>query len=206
MAGIFSLSALATVYALNPFFWPEWKEIHATEVRHEMRVMAQGGAVSGVLHANGQYPELRKLAQPLELPRLFLRWDDLMRGQQSIAEWKHNRLLDIHARLFSYRLNAPGEFIFVAAGLVALLWKKCAKYAPEYDGSRAVLIFFLFANYLFILLFIRLNWIRYYLPTMAAAHPIAAVGVYATIANAYQSVSKFVGSAVAARTGANPIQ
>jgi hypothetical protein len=206
MTGIFSFSALLTVYALNPFFWPPWKNIHALGVLHEMRAMSERGIVDGIIHTNGRYPELRKLAQPLEFPRMFFRWENLMQEQQPISNWEHNRLLDIHKSLFSYHFNLPGEFIFIGIGLVALLWKKHSVFLPAYDRSRAIPLLYVFVNYLFILLFIRLNWSRYYLSTMIAAHLIAAVGVYAVVAYSYHSLAGFRNSAVAPREGAAPVK
>jgi 4-amino-4-deoxy-L-arabinose transferase-like glycosyltransferase len=201
MAGIFSCCALLTVYALNPYFWPSWKDIQAKSVPHEMRMMLEESIATKSIHVKGRYPDLRELARPLEFPRMFRRWKDLMRGQQSISEWKHDRLVDIHARLASNRLNPPGEFIFVGIGVVALLWKRCSRYLPAPDRSQTIPLFYFFVNYFFIVLFIQLNWIRYYVPTMVAAHLIAAVGVYALLSYSHQALPRMVKWGTLARHG-----
>jgi Dolichyl-phosphate-mannose-protein mannosyltransferase len=189
--GLFSFIALLTVYALNPFFWPSWRDIHARGVLHEMRLMWKGGLAAGITHSHGRYPELKLLSQPLEFPRLFFRWAHQMQLQQPVSEWRHNHLLDIHMSLFSPRYNLPGEFIFIGIGLVALFRPKHFAFLPAYGRARTVPPLYLFVNYLFILLFIKLNWSRYYLPTMIAGHLIAAVGVYAVVMYSYHSLAGF---------------
>jgi len=189
--GLFSFIALLTVYALNPFFWPSWRDIHARGVLHEMRLMRKGGLAAGITHSHGRYPELKLLSQPLEFPRLFFRWAHQMQLQQPVSEWRHNHLLDIHMSLFSPRYNLPGEFIFIGIGLVALFRPKHFALLPAYGRARTIPPLYLFVNYLFILLFIKLNWSRYYLPTMIAGHLIAAVGVYAVVLYSYHSLAGF---------------
>jgi hypothetical protein len=189
--GIFFFTVLLTVYALNPFFWPSWKDIHARGVAHEVRMLSERGTVAGIAHPHGRYPELKLLAQPLELPRMFFRWQDLMQSQQAVSEWRHNHLLDIHRSLFSAHANLPGEFVFVGIGLVALLGKRRSVFLPAYDRSRIIPLLYFFVNYLFILLFIKLNWPRYYLSTMIAGHLMAAVGIYAVFTYSYHSLAGF---------------
>ena len=47
---------------------------------------------------------------------------------------------------------------------------------PEAAPVAAPLVFF-GVNYLFVLLFVRLNWPRYYLPSAVAAKLLIAVGI-----------------------------
>ena len=188
IAGLFLCCALLTVYALNPYFWPSWKDMHTRGVAREIGAMVQEKISGKSTEGNGGYPNLRELARPLEFPRLYRRWKELMQGQQAIHEWRHNRLLTIHAMLRSKDLNPPGEFLFVGLGIWVLLWKRGTGCLSAPDGSRMVSLYYLFVNYIFILLFIQLNRPRYYLPTLAASHVIAAVGIYAALSYARRAL------------------
>jgi 4-amino-4-deoxy-L-arabinose transferase-like glycosyltransferase len=192
MVTAFSFGALLTVYALNPFFWPSWREVHAGAIFQELRLVSEHG-ISGITHTNGRYPQLRNLAQPLELPQLYFRWKRLMQLQQREYGWQGNRLLDFHMSLFNQRANLPGEFIFIGIGIIALFLKKDSRFLPKYDRSRAIPMLYFFVNYVFILFFIELNWSRYYLPTMIAGHVIAAVGFYAAVTYTYHSLFRYRG-------------
>jgi 4-amino-4-deoxy-L-arabinose transferase-like glycosyltransferase len=173
----FSFCALLTVYALNPYFWPSWRDVHAKVIIQEVHALKSRGIVAGLSRQNGNYPQLANLAQPLQFPRLFFRWRSMMEHDKKPSEWQGNRFLTFHQNLFSYRMNLPGEFIFIGIGIVVLLRKNSPAGQPEYDRARVIPLLYFAFNYVFILLFMIDNWPRYYLPTMIAGHLIAAVGI-----------------------------
>jgi 4-amino-4-deoxy-L-arabinose transferase-like glycosyltransferase len=196
----FSFCALITVYALNPYFWPSWHDFHAQALIQEVRALKSGGIVAGVSHPNGNYPQLANLAQPLQLPRLYFRWRSMMEHDKKPSEWQGNRFLTFHKNLFSYRMNLPGEFIFIGLGIFALLRKNPRTAplgtappeaaSPNDDRTRMIPLLYFAFNYLFILLFMIDNWPRYYLPTMIAGHLLAAVGLCAVFTHAFAGFRK----------------
>jgi hypothetical protein len=57
--------------------------------------------------------------------------------------------------------------------------------AEQPAGSPLIVpVAFFLANYLFILVFLRLNWPRYYLPTLAGACLLASIGLSAVASQA----------------------
>lgn len=186
----FSFCALLTVYALNPYFWPSWRDFNTKALIQEVQALKSRGIVAGVSHPNGNYPQLANLGQPLQLPLLYFRWRSMMEHDKKPFEWQGNRFLTFHKNLFSCQMNLPGEFIFIGLGIFALLRKNprtapLGIAPPEYDRARMIPLLYFAFNYVFILLFMIDNWARYYLPTMIAGHLLAAVGVCAVFSNAF---------------------
>ena len=92
-------------------------------------------------------------------------------------------------------MNLPGEFIFIAIGIVVLL-RKNLRTAPLGTGTpdcyraRLIPLLYFAFNYIFIFLFMIDNWPRYYLPTMIAGHLLAAVGLCAVFTHAFAGFRK----------------
>jgi hypothetical protein len=160
-------------------------------VFQELRLLSARGMVGAHIRTGGQYPQIRNLVRPLEFPLLFNRWDRLLQSQQNRANWNGSRLVSLHKRLFYDYVNFRGEFVFTGIGVVFLLRKKRPALPPEDDRSRMIPLLYFVINYVFILLFMNLNWDRYYLPTVIACKLIAAAGLYAFITYAYRTLSEF---------------
>jgi hypothetical protein len=112
---------------------------------------------------------------------------------QGLDNWHGNRLVRLHETLFQLAVPlarasdnslAVTGASFVVNGFAFLL--AVLTVAGVYflalsgrsNGAHVVLLVALCVNYLLIVLFMGLNWDRYYLPTMISAGLVAAVGLY----------------------------
>ncbi len=180
-AALFTAVAVITVYLLNPFFWPDWRYFNAAallaETRSLLTAAAAGQKPAGQISQS--YPQVGNLAHLIEFPQMFVRWRDFMQTQLPIGDWTQPRLLAIQRSLFVDLAAFPYDWVFLivgcaaAAGRVVKAWRQ-----REAAPVMAPLVFF-GVNYLFILLFVRLNWPRYYLPSAVAAKLLIAVGIMA---------------------------
>jgi 4-amino-4-deoxy-L-arabinose transferase-like glycosyltransferase len=192
----FFFCCLSTVYLLDPFFWPSWNRMSGSEVVREWKSLSHDVATKKIIpwrredlqKAAFDYPQLRNLSHPLEFPLLFGRWNHEMRRQLDLgfANWNGNRLVRLHETLF--RLSVPlamesdnslvvnGVAFLLAALTIAGLYFLAL--SGRSNGAHVVLLVAWCVNYLLILLFLKLNWDRYYLPTMIFVELVAAVGLY----------------------------
>lgn len=133
------------------------------------------------------YPQLSKLSHPLEFPKLFIRWKNLMNIQLGYwpLGWKENRSNLNNDNLFIEYSTFPLEWCFLCIGM----YFYGRKIVSAFLNGQAIESFspFLYfvINYVFILAFMKLNWDRYYLPTIIAGKIIVAVGVYETFKISY---------------------
>ncbi len=178
---VFAVSALCVIYALNPWFWISFRsvDIDATyrELQSVPREIASGSATSGRLEK--RFPQLSNLCRPLEFPRMFLRWRSQMRGQRGSesASWKGNRLVSLNRRVLTEDASFTGEWVFLLVGL-SLCAANFGRSFRSGDVALATIpMFFFVINYLFIVIFLELNWQRYYLPTVIASKISVAIGV-----------------------------
>ena len=193
--------ALSLIYGLNPWFWPP-RPGTAAQAAQTAPPPTGRGALGASQALKRRYPQLAHLSPLLRFPRLFRRWDRYMQRQTVIpsASWEGNRFRMLHRRLFRDYVTFPGEWVFLLAGLgwgaarVRASWRK-----REPDPFAVPLVFFL-VNYVFILLFMKLNWERYYLPTVIAARILVACGMCSVAAacnHAWRRCSSLRASAVA---------
>jgi 4-amino-4-deoxy-L-arabinose transferase-like glycosyltransferase len=121
LLGWFLLAALVSVIALNPYFWPSLAGVRGPAVWSEVRAL--GGETAPIaLLVDGlpseRFPQLAKLARPLEFPLMALRWSDLMDRQASGAGWNGiSRLIEIHRELAGRLSSIPLLWIAGLAGL-----------------------------------------------------------------------------------------
>lgn len=87
------------------------------------------------------------------------------------ARWGESRFWTLHVQLFSVQQNFPFEGIAVILGF---LWMGFRIFRKKEGALYSVLIAFFISNYLFILMFMRVNWERYYLPTVIACQFLTA--------------------------------
>ena len=178
-AALFLVVAIAIVYLLNPFFWPDWQQLDATALLHDARSLL-AAAVSGQLGAapiSQSFPQVGHLTHIIEFPQMFLRWRAFMQTQLPIGDWTEPRLLAIHRSLFVNLAAFPFEWVLLLIGAAAAgrrviaAWRR-AQTAP----ALAPLVFFA-VNYFFVLFLVQLNWPRYYLPTAVAGKLLVAYGI-----------------------------
>jgi hypothetical protein len=200
LAAFFAVS-LFVVYVLDPFFWPSYSQ----KVWQEGAAFAHDVSTKKIVpwhrveleNAAFTYPELRNMTHPLEFPLLFGRWShELHRHlERGWAGWNGPRLPILHKTLFTqsvpfaWRFHSPGY-----VGVMATLLAGCTLAgiyflfrARMQDASYMVLLVVLLVNYLLIVLFMKLNWDRYYLPTTTAVYVIAGVGAYELVRRAIDS-------------------
>jgi hypothetical protein len=208
MLAIFSLCSLATVYALDPVFWPSWQAVRVSAVFEEAGSFTGEVLTSRRLPLNHddlaiadkRYAQLRNLANTLEFPALFLRWNRSMQRQLGRANWHGNRTLSVHRSLFSLApplqpsdsdgdtLNVAGVLyvVFAGVGIFFVTGKRRLAISESRDDSHIIPVVYLLVNYLLILIFLKLNWNRYYLPTTVALDLIVAAGIYGSARHGYK--------------------
>ncbi|MFZ0590556.1 MAG: phospholipid carrier-dependent glycosyltransferase, partial [Bryobacteraceae bacterium] len=203
LLAVFCLFAVGTVYALNPVFWPSWRELKMGALLQEARSFSGEIAASKriphqheeVTSLGVRYPQLRNVGNVLEFPALFIRWSRSMQRQIDHANWRGNRVLSIHRELFSLgpplqpvesdglTVEIPGLILatFTGLGIFFLCGgRRHALFESEEDAQYVPLIYLL-VNYSLVVLFLKLNWNRYYLPTIIAVDLVAAVGIYGAL-------------------------
>jgi len=129
----YTATALACIYALNPFYWPEYARIEPRELSREVRQIISGdGAVAfsaplpdllgSIAYERREivaaYPQLYNIARPLEFPVQFLRWKRLWERQEASIPWPRDRSrLAVATRKLALELTAfPFEWIFLVCG------------------------------------------------------------------------------------------
>lgn len=213
---LFAVFTMVTVYALNPLFWPSVREMRGGAIVQELRSLSETVVASksipwhsrNAFLADNRYPQLENLSHPLELPLLFPRWRHMMLEQQSRGwdNWDGPRLISLHKALIEFSIPAvvrsrgnlivtscvSGLFIlFAAMGMASLLHAGPLKRSFRGDDSRRVLLLYFLANYLLIVLFMKLNWDRYYLPTIIALELVVALGIYEVVVRGYHYIASY---------------
>ncbi len=173
--------ALFLIYAFAPNLWPDVRSIRPAACASEARRFVVDPHVPGVdtwarLNA---YPQLANLAVPLKLPMMFPAWKRSLTHNADMhpkEKWPTPRFWSFTSAVFIKSASFPGEIIFFLVGSVLTIARfKNAKR----DGIEPafVLLIFVVVNYLFGLAFQPLIWARWFLPTVIAAMPIAAIPI-----------------------------
>jgi hypothetical protein len=170
----FCASIILVIYGLNPYFWIDASDLKPRTLIQEIGLLSREVRTSSVNieSAPARFPQVFHLAR---FPLVFVRWNRLMNSQlQNPAyRWNGSRIRILHENLLFRYASFRGEWLFLAVGV---------SLAAVYGTSRtpsAVALIYLFVNYGFILVFMKLNWERYYLPTVIAIQLFAAFGVIA---------------------------
>ncbi|MEI6633357.1 MAG: hypothetical protein WCP22_05990 [Chlamydiota bacterium] len=184
---IFSFVALLVAFSLNPFLWPSFKDIDITSVVQEMKLLSRD-LIHHTLHTADlldRYPQLANLSHPLYLFVMPLRWDEHLQGIATRlgSGWQSNRMKYrvFHRTLFVGLATFPGEWFFLLVGFVVCIKKLYSSFMEKKISLWAIPLLYFLCNYFFILAFMKLNWGRYYLPTIIAGRVIVATGIYATL-------------------------
>jgi hypothetical protein len=188
----FAATSLIAVYGLNPYFWPSLREFDAGAAVTELKTLHRD-IRSGELPSEGRrelYPQLANLSHVLEFPRLFLVWRAYTERQESIRPgmWEGNRLLTLHRRLLGTYSTFVLEWAFLGIGLAVGFSRLLRSLRSKIVDPVVLPIWYFAVLYLFLLLFVNLNWPRYYLPTTIAIQLLAGLGIVSTLAFAQRKL------------------
>jgi 4-amino-4-deoxy-L-arabinose transferase-like glycosyltransferase len=166
-----SLSALAVVYALDPYLWPTFSSPARTAV-------AQAARPEGARDASEDDPasDGRAIHGVFRFPRLFVLWSRYMKKQlaDGSGEWDGNRLWVIARRVFFEFATLPGQILILVAGAVFAVRRARAVRPWGGSGPGFVAVAFFLMSYAFLAAFQILNWDRYYLSTVVAECVVVA--------------------------------
>jgi 4-amino-4-deoxy-L-arabinose transferase-like glycosyltransferase len=180
----FSFSAIVIIYLLNPFFWPSFKNIDVKSIVQEARSLYEEVIHKKFSQENfsARYPQLSNLARPLEFPYMFIRWNNFMNEQvgRRLANWHENRLVTFHKKLLGSFSTFFLKWIFFYIGITLCIVRMIASLRNRKLFLWSIPLFYFAVNYFFILL-LKLNWNRYFLPSIMASGVIIAGGVYESI-------------------------
>jgi 4-amino-4-deoxy-L-arabinose transferase-like glycosyltransferase len=179
----FSFSSLFIVYLINPYFWPSFKEISIRETIQEVANYSKerGGREMQKEKFRSEYPQLSNFSHVLEFPLMFVRikqiGEEQVKGIKS-AQWGENRLDTFKETFFRESSSFPKESYVLVLGIILLGSQLINSiYRKELSESALPLLYF-GANFVFILLFMTVNFDRYYLPTVIASKLVVAAGIY----------------------------
>lgn len=179
----FSISTLCIIYLINPYFWPSLKEVSIRKTIQEVATYSKERQAKAIQKENisNQYPQLSNFSHALEFPLMFGRWRRLLVLQlkeDKSAQWGENRLKKFHETFLRESSSFPNESYVLVLGII-LLGKKLINSIYRKELSESAVLFLYFGvNYVFILLFMSINYDRYYLPTIIASKIIVAVVIY----------------------------
>jgi 4-amino-4-deoxy-L-arabinose transferase-like glycosyltransferase len=130
---VFTATALACIYALNPFYWPELDKIEPRELSREIRQIASGDVgvefsnplltqLGSIIYGRREiiaaFPQTYNIARPLEFPVQFMRWKRLWEKQEKLIPWPDSRF-PVSMKKMAIELTAfPFEWIFLLCGVV----------------------------------------------------------------------------------------
>lgn len=203
-------TALFVIYALNPFYWPDFSVLDWHALRSEWQTRdarmaavhaAQGGkTIWDTLTANeyergaweAQFPQWSNLLRPMEFPLIYLRWNHFFEWLLTYIPWTEWRPLAILRMVFQELAVAfPMEIPFFLAGVVVALRRARDAWAERrIDACGLLLIHFC---YQFVLLFLLmpLPMRRFFVPCVLAMHLLSALGLATTIHAAMQRRTAF---------------
>lgn len=181
----FCASALIVIYGLNPFFWIDSKDLRPQPLIRELTLLAHDVRASSLQIDSARFPQLASLGR---FPSIFVRWNRLMNNQLEAKPergWQGNRFGILHEALLRRYSSVPAGWLFLGIGicLSSSYARKRAQSAPDRPAvSGALPLLYLLANYGFIVALMKLNFERYYLPTVIASQLFVAIGLHAVIA------------------------
>lgn len=123
---------------------------------------------------------------------MFIDWNNLLNIQADtyVRGWGNDRLWVLHKTLVLKYSNFSFEWILLCGGVIsAAAIAIRSLYRKQFARQTIPFLLFLI-NYLFILLFMKISWNRYYLPTVIAGKFIIACFLYDALCFFYQSMKK----------------
>jgi len=169
---LFSVAALVTIYSLNPLFWPSLSNVQAGTVWQESLRLGAGwrdGRISCEEPLIVASPQLAALARPLRFPCLFVRWSRFIDTQAREYPWvTDNRPRDLSRYLAFLQANGSVLWLLVPVGLAYCMAATWRAFREKRTSVLIAPLVYFAVNYLFILVFLKLNWDRYYVPSVVA--------------------------------------
>jgi 4-amino-4-deoxy-L-arabinose transferase-like glycosyltransferase len=194
----FFFSALAIVYILNPLFWPDFPMTRGSLLIHELtsfpgelkkiiaaREIPEGNTLEMYIE---KYPQVTNLSHVFMFPYLFVKWNSFMNNQKNSpsASWHGNRLQTFHKSLFIKHSTFVLEGFFLLVGIIICSNTMYNALKNNELALCGIPFLYFLSNYIFILIFMKINWGRYYLSTIIASKIIIAVGIYGVSTYMYQ--------------------
>ena len=102
--------------------------------------------------------------------------------------WDDTRLVVLHRELLLTYASFPLELIFLGVGVVASGASMVLSIKHKEPALQSVPLLSALANYIVILVFMKIDWFRYYIPTMTADRILVSVGIYIVTVQALHMV------------------
>lgn len=174
-----SVATWLTLVAVNPFYWPDVTSFSPAWLEYDVRHWLSAKRKPSVEHM----AEISNWMRPFEIFFVLDRWRSLLAHQRARREhlWREHRLLTLNQALWT-RFNRPWREGLAVAGLTLFVFirrqfgslaHRPRSFSPSSAGA---VLWFALASWLFIALFMQVNWPRYYLPATLALKLAAGVG------------------------------
>lgn len=177
---VFSVTGIGVTFLFNPVFWPSLAGIQGRAVLDEFRTLLTQRPRPDIPFTDTlamHYPQLGNLARPVEMARLVSRWNQLMSLQMHIGLWENgSRLVTLNRTLIEWMAPTLWLLLPLAVGLVHSTRQVVQSLRAKQASLLVVPLAFFVANYVFIVVFLKLNWARYYLPTVIGGSLMMALG------------------------------
>jgi hypothetical protein len=176
-----TLATVGTILLLNPLFWPEPGKVDVPVLAAEVRTLPAVVAATGirsVCHRNR--PQLANLCRLVAFPAMYPRWKkQLTYHQPKDPDWYFFRrpYRAMHDAFLKTFATVPYEWIFLPVGLAFCVKRGVEGVRQKRSDPAVVPALFFVANYALLLLFLPLDWDRYYLTLVIAAKMLIAIGV-----------------------------
>lgn len=182
---LFCISVVTVVYLLNPYFWPSFTGTSSGGVVEELQRFS-GETRRVDLLVQGlppeRYPQLARLVRPLGFPLAFSRWSQGHDRQASRNGFSNGpRLVEVHRVLIDVLSQVPLLWIVLLAGLGISGRRLWLSYRQRTASPLIGPVAFFLANYVVVLLFVKVDWPRYYLSASVGGILLAGIGVSAIL-------------------------
>jgi len=128
-------------------------------------------------------PFLWDANHPMKFFTMFGKWNNLLNSQAAEygSGWGANRLFKFHQNLLFTFSNFSLEWVFLCSGTILFSFNFVSSLCKKKFNLWDIVFLFFLINYVFMLVFMKLNWDRYYLPTIIASKFITAGMIYETL-------------------------
>jgi hypothetical protein len=173
-----------THFSSNPFYWPDRRLIELRQLAQEiaslsaadLRNLNAGSICEPVLR-----PQIANLCNVIALPQMLPAWQARLTTVAPVGPrsyWRQHRLRALHAAFLKTYATVPYEWLLVPFGAFFCLSRLVRSIRlGRTDPACAPLLFF-GANYGLIVVFLPLDWDRYYLTMVVATKVMIALGVW----------------------------
>ena len=205
LIAIFVVVSVFISILLNPFFWPTERTLEPGTLLNEARALGRTSHEGKIQLADvlkkflpcepcaslwdastegqqqefrGEYPQLSNLAHLVELPAMFFKWKVYEEGLLLQYPDARNNTWSFNRDLFFRYATFPLDLFFLFLGLWVLAKDSLLAWRKRKESISFVPILFFTINYCLSLMFINLNWDRYYLPAIISSNVLVAIGLF----------------------------